>query len=554
MRRGLFIVLALGCASAPEARAPMEPALLFEGMGDHKRRVSTDNERAQRYFDQGLALVYGFNHDEAAESFSYAAHLDPDCAAAHWGEAYALGPNYNKDHPSAEQNERSLAALERARRARNASPVERDLIAALALRFTDPQPKDRTALNEAYAGAMGELWKKYPEDDDIGTLYADALMNLNAWKLWSKDGKPRRHTEEIIATLKRVLKMNVNHPLANHLYIHALEPSPNPKRAEEAADRLAGLVPGIGHLVHMPGHIYMRIGRYMDSVETNRKATALDRAYFARKKGTQGVYHWYHAHNEHFLAWSAMYAGRYEDAVLACERIVAALPEEFLSKPPAAEYVTSIYHVYVRFGKWGQLLAAPPPPSTRHYALAMHHYGRGIAYANTARFGEARSEAAAFERHAAAVPRDMATRRVPAHDVLEVARQMLAGETAFLSGDERQDKEKGLEHLRRAVSAEDGFRYQEPSSWMMPARHALGALLLDAGEVEEAEAVYREDLELHAENGWALNGLAECLERQGRTGEAADVRRRFDDAWSHATVKTNASCYCRRGADGVAAK
>ena len=550
MRRGLFIVLALGCASAPEARAPMEPALLFEGMGDHKRRVSTDNELAQRYFDQGLALAYGFNHDEAAESFSYAARLDPDCAAAHWGEAYALGPNYNRARRSAEYNERALAALERARRARNASPVERDLIDALARRFTDPRPKDRTALNEAYAAAMGELWKKYPDDGDVGTVYADALMNLNAWKLWSKDGKPWRHTEEIIATLERVIAANVNHPGANHLYIHAIEPSPNPARAEAAADRLAGLVPGIGHLVHMPGHIYTRIGRYMDAIETNKKATALDRAYFARKKGTQGLYHWTHAHNEHFLAWSAMYAGRYEDALLSCERIVAAVPEEFRDKPLAAEYVTSIYHVYVRFGRWEQLLAAPPPPSKHPYALAMHHYGRGIAYANTARFGQARSEAAAFERHAAGVPKDMVNRRVPAHDVLEVARQMLAGETAFQSGDE----EKGLEHLRRAVSTEDGFRYQEPSSWMMPARHALGALLLDAGEVEEAETVYRKDLQLHAENGWALNGLAECLESLGRTDEAADVRLRFEDAWSHATVKTNASCFCRRGAAAVAAE
>ena len=546
VRFGLLFLLALGCTSARKAA---EPALRFEGMGDHKRTVSTKSALAQEYFDQGLALVYGFNHDEAAASFAYAARLDPGCAMAYWGEAYALGPYYNQACPSAEHNRRSLVVLKRARTAR-ATPVERGLIEALAARFADPPPKNRAPLNEAYARAMGELWRKYPRDTDVGTLYADALMNLHPWGLWSKDGKPWLRTEEILATLERVLELDVNHPGANHLYIHAIEPSPHPERAEAAADRLAGLMPGSGHLVHMPAHIYMRVGRYMDSIESNKKATALDRAYFARKKGTQGRYHFTHAHNNHFLAWSAMYAGRYDDAVLGCEQAIAAIPAALRDEASAAEYLTAISHVYIRFGRWEELLAAPPPPSKHPYAHALHHYGRGVAYANTGRFDEARSEAAAFERFAAAVPKDTTNRRVRAHDVLAIARHMLAGETAFKAGDEQA----GLEQLRLAVEQEDRLRYQEPSSWMMPTRHALGALLLDAGRIDEAEAVYRRDLELHAENGWALNGLAQCLERRGLAAEAAAVRLRFDGAWAGATVKIKASCFCARCAGEVPTK
>ena len=250
------------------------------------------------------------------------------------------------------------------------------------------------------------------------------------------------------------------------------------------------------------------------------------------------------------VAQSAMYAGRYQDAVLGCKQSVAAIPDELRDKPSAGEYLTSISHVYIRFGRWEELLSAPPPPSNHPYALALHHYGRGVACANTGRLDQARSEAAKFEKHAAAVPDDTAYRRVLAHDVLEIARNMLAGETEFKAGDEQ----KGLEHLRRATELEDRLRYQEPSSWMMPARHALGALLLDAGEVDEAEAVYRKDLELHRENGWALHGLAQCMERKGLAAEAAAVRLRFDDAWADATVRIKSSCFCARGADKVFAK
>ncbi|MHC4955621.1 MAG: tetratricopeptide repeat protein [Planctomycetota bacterium] len=541
MRKWLVLLFALGCTDTHTV--PGEPALLFENLGDIARSVSTDNALAQRYFNQGLALVYGFNHDEAAESFAYAARLDPDCAVAHWGEAYAYGPNYNRKKPSAKYNERALEALARAKRAR-ATAAERGLIDALAVRFASPQPKDRTVLNEAYAKAMKELWRRFPDDDDIGLLYTDALMNLNAWRLWSKNGKPWRHTNEIVATLEKVLARSPDHPAAIHFYIHALEASPYPERAEPAADKLARLAPGSGHLVHMPSHIYLRTGRYRDSVEINMRADAVDRAYFARKQGTQGGYHWYHAHNSHFLVWSAMYAGRYEDALKGCEMILAAIPVDFRDRLGAVEHLSGISHVRIRFGKWEELITAPPPPSKQPFAKSLYHYGRGIGYANTGRFDEARREAAEFEKHAGDIPKDTMNRRARVHTVLGIARNMLAGETAFLSG----EQEKGLSYLRRAVELEDELTYQEPSSWMMPARHALGALLLDAGLVDEAETVYRKDLRLHRENGWALHGLAQCLERQGHTEEAAAVRRRFERAWSDATVKIRASCYCAKNA------
>ncbi|MDH3591575.1 MAG: hypothetical protein OER88_06835 [Planctomycetota bacterium] len=544
MRYGWVLLLVLGCDRAPTTPPAIEPALRFDGMGDHTRKVSTKHALAQEYFDQGLVLAYGFNHQEAAESFRYAATLDPECAMAHWGEAYALGPYYNLVDPEADSIRRALAALERAKDAR-ATPVERGLTDALAKRYADPPPKDRTALNQAYADAMGELWRRFPDDDDVGTLYADALMNLNPWTLWTKDGKALPRTDKIVAALEQVLERNPNHPGAIHLYIHAVEPSPHPERAEAAADRLAGLVPGSAHLVHMPAHIFVRLGRYRDAVETNRKAVALDRAYFARKKtDVPARLHFSHAHNNHFLAWSAMYAGRYEDAVLGCKQATAAIPDELRDDVGAAEYLASIVHVYIRFGRWEDLLAAPPPPSKHPLALALHHYGRGVACANTGRFDQERREAEAFERFAAAVPPDTRARRIRVHDILAIARQMLAGEAAFLAGEQL----RGLNHLRRAVELEDRLSYQEPSSWMMPTRHALGALLLDANRVEEAEAVYRKDLERHAENGWALHGLARCLERLRRADEAAAVRRRFATAWEDATVTIQASCFCARAA------
>jgi tetratricopeptide (TPR) repeat protein len=546
--RLVLVAVAVFCAcaaqpkQAEQAKKPeqaAEPALLFEGLGTHKRKVSTQNEKAQIYFDQGMALSYAFNHDEAARSFVEAAKLDPQCGMAWWGNAYAIGPNYNSFGVTDENAAAAYASLQRAAEGTN-SPVERDLIDALSTRFEDPPPKDRRRLNEGYAKAMASVWKKYPDDADVAFLYADALLNLQPWNLWTRDGKPIGNSTEIVETLERGLKININHPGVNHLYIHIIEASSNPGKAEAAADRLGALMPGSGHLVHMPSHIYVQIGRYMDSVECNTRASELDREYFA-KVGQKGDYHFYHIHNDHFLVWSAMFQGRYEDALAASDAILRDLPEDFRGIPDAADFLVSKLHVYIRFGRWEEAIKSPMPRKDQPYAVAMWHYARGVAFANTGRFKEAQKEATAFDSVAKTVPEDQLVFVVPAPLVLRVAREMMAGEIAFKSG----EFDAAFKHLRAAVEAEDSMPYSEPNPWLMPTRHALGALLLQQGESVEAEKCYREDLAQYPGNGWSLHGLAECLERRGADDEATAVRQRFDKAWANATITIKASCFCR---------
>ncbi len=487
-----------------------------------------------------MILCYAFNHDEALRSFESAAALDPNCAMAYWGQAYALSPNINLPLPAANA-ERAFTAIRAAvARKEGATPVERDLIDALAQRFESPPPEDRNRLDQAYAKAMAGLWRKYAADDDIGVLYADSLMNLNRWNQWTADFKPTENTPEILAALERVMELNVDHPGANHLYIHAMEASSKPGRAEAAADRLGGLVPGSGHLVHMPAHIYIQVGRFADSMACNARASQLDRDYFART-GTQGIYHFYHAHNNHFRVWSAMYQGRYEDALDSCATTLRDLPAPLHAEPGSAEWLVMDLHVHLRFGRWAAVLARKAPRADQPYAVAMWHYARGMAYANTGKPAEARAEAAAFERVVATVPDDMLIFVISVHDVLKIAREMLAGESAFHAG----DFEKAFAHLRAAVVAEDALHYSEPSPWMMPTRHALGALLLQHGKSQEAEKYYREDLRKHPGNGWSLHGLAECLDQRNATADAAEVRKKFDAAWSQATVEISSSCFCR---------
>ena len=536
--RNLFVVAVVAAFSS----CATERALLFDGMGDHTRKVTTDDTLAQRYFDQGMSLSYGFNHDEAVRSFDEAAKIDPDCAMAYWGKAYAVGPNINLPLDEANGKKAYAAIQEAIARKDKATPVECDLIDALAVRFESPPPADRKHLDKAYADAMRRLFEKYPQDDDIGFLLADALMNKHPWDQWTPDFKPKEDTLEILAMLERVMELNVNHPGANHFYIHAMEASTTPGKAEPAADRLGKLVPGIGHIVHMPAHIYIQVGRYLDSMACNDKASDLDREYFA-KTGTQGIYHFYHAHNNHFRVWSAMYQGRYEDALESCEKTLRDLPAPMHTDAGAAEWLVMDMHVHVRFGKWEEALKAKSPRADQPYAVAMWHYARGMAYANTDRIAQARVEAAAFEKVVATVPKEQTVWIIPAHDVLNVAREMLAGETAFHSG----QYEGAFAHLRAAVAAEDALRYSEPSPWMMPTRHALGALLLEQGKVAEAEKYYLEDLKTHPGNGWSLHGLAECLDRRNATAEATVVRKKFDKAWANATVKISASCFCRKG-------
>lgn len=536
------------CANQQAAANPDQTALLngrarlWPGMGEHTRPIRGASARAQTYFDQGLALTWGFNHDEAVRSFREVTRIHPDCAMGYWGMALALGPNINLPLDEAHGKAAYGAIQQAMARREHAGPAERDLIEALATRYQNPPPAERKALDEAYAAAMGKLYKKYPADDDIACLYAEALMDLSPWDYWTKEGEMKNRAADAIAALEHCMKLNINHPGANHLYIHVIEASPNPGRAEHCADRLGRLVPGVGHLVHMPSHIYVQVGRFNDSIRINKLASDLDREYF-KKVGTQGIYHFYHAHNNHFLVWSAMFAGRYEDALRGCKTMLEDLPAPFHADPGSAEWLTSELHVHIRFGKWDKVLAAAAPMASQPYALANYHYARGMAFANTQRIAEARKEAELFEDCCRKVPKDMNIFIVPAHEVLDVARRMLAGETAFHEG----KFDKAFTELRAAVKAEDKLRYSEPSPWMMPTRHALGALLLQRGKVEEAEKVYREDLAKHPGNGWALHGLAECLDRRNATEEAAATRKAFEAAWKDATVKIGASCFCRTG-------
>jgi tetratricopeptide (TPR) repeat protein len=529
------------------AAVATERALLWEGLGNYSYRVSTDNAEAQRYFDQGLALCHAFNHDEAARSFAWARTLDPACAMAWWGEAYALGPNYNLQLPKLYGNLALQALREAEARKTDATASEVALIEALSARFSDPAPETIEGvkrLNAAYAQAMARVWAAHADDPEVGFLYADAVMNQRRWRLYNQEREPYPEALESVAVLERVLALNKDHPGAIHLYIHAVEPSKTPERAEAVADRLAALMPGAGHLVHMPSHIYMRVGRYADSVSANVRASALDRAYFARARGEQHVYHIYHLHNDLFLIWSEMFRGRDEAALRGCKQLMQDIPEHLADALPVTMFYGALYHVLVRFGRWEEMIAAPAPPAVHPFATAMWHYGRGVAFANTDRFEEARAEASAFEAAAAKVPKDLVVAAVvEAHSVLAVARHMLAGETEFKAG----AVDKGLASLRRAVTAEDAIPYTEPNPWMFPTRHALGALLLEAGRVDEAAAAYREDLAKYPENGWSLHGLAECLERQGRSKEAAGVHARFQRAWADATIQLVGSCFCREG-------
>ncbi len=517
---------------------------LYEGLGVTQRPVSTRVELAQRYFDQGLALCWAFQHDAAEAAFREAARLDPDCAMAWWGVAYALGPNINLPLTDARRAARAHEAAQEARAlAEHAAPVERALIDAMAQRFADPAPKDRQPLDDAYAAAMREVWRSFPDDIDVGVLFADALMNVSKrWREWPVDGDRGPHTPEIVATLERVLGLAPDHAGANHFWVHAVEASSTPERGLVAADRLRAAAPAAGHLLHMPAHIDIRVGRYADAIATNERAIAADDAFFARSP-EQGVYHYYRAHNHHFLIWAAMFQGSRGRALEAARTMVAKLPKESLGDLPRSieAFLFVPVHVMMRFGMWEEILAEPLPEERFPIARALAHHARAVAFATTGRLAEADAEQAAFDRVAAPIPPDQKVRSAKVGTLLSIARDTMRGEILYHRG----EREAAFAALREAAATEDTLPYSEPPGWMQPVRHALGALLLADGRLEAAEAVYREDLARHAENGWSLHGLAESLRRAGRVEEASVVEERFRAAWAHADVAIEASCFCR---------
>ncbi|MGE0824427.1 MAG: hypothetical protein AB7G75_03920 [Candidatus Binatia bacterium] len=511
---------------------------LFEGLSALHHPVTTSSPKAQQYFDQGLRLIYAFNHDEATRSFKEAVRLDPNCAMAYWGIAFTLGPNYNLPTDP----DRAKAAYEAAQKALSlaaaVSESERAYIEAIAKRYAADPEADRAALDKAFADAMREVAKKYPDDPDASTLFAESMMNLRPWDLWTLDGKPQPGTEEIVATLEGVLKKHPNHPGAIHYYIHAVEPSSQPERAVPYAERLAELAPGAGHLVHMPSHIYMRVGRYKDANESNARAAKVDEDYI-ETHDIQGVYRiMYYPHNVHFQWAAANMEGRSEEALQAARKLVAQMPVEFVKQMPMAEFASPTYLVgLARFGRWREILEQPAPPAELQFTTAIWHYTRGLAFVGTNQVDEATKEQAKLVEIAAATPAERIVGLNLAAQILTLAVKTLAGEIAAYRGHTND----AVKMLEEAVQLQDTLRYEEPPPWYFPVRQSLGAVLLAAGRAADAEKVYREDLQRNPENGWSLFGLGRSLRAQKKDKEAATVEERFRKAWARADVKLTAS-------------
>jgi tetratricopeptide (TPR) repeat protein len=537
-------VSAPAAATAAPAAAPALPAL-YEDLGKHHRTVSTKSALAQKCFDQALTLTFAFNHDEAIRLYGEAAKEDPSCAMPHWGIALANGPHINNPVMTPERSRAAWAALERARAlASGASDVERDLIEALGRRYSADPAAQRGPMDEAYAEAMRACWKKHSRDADVGTLYAEALMDLQPWDLWTIDGKPKKAAEEIVATIESVLAFAPEHPGANHLYVHAIEASPAPERAVAAADRLRTLAPGAGHLVHMPAHIYIRVGRFADASSSNEAAMAVDERNSARFPKA-GFYRIYMAHNPHFLAFSSMMEGRSAAALKAARRVVAGIPREFVEAqgPLIDGFMPVAFHVMVRFGRWEDILVEPAAAADLKVANAVRHYARGVALTALGRVPEAEKEQAALAAVMATVEAERPIGNNPARTVLEIPKKMLAAEIAFRQG--RHDE--AFATFREAIVIEDGLTYDEPPDWMQPVRHAFGASLLAAKKFEDAERVFREDLRRFPENGWSLGGLSRCLRARGAVEEAKDAAQRMERAFARADVEIETPCFCQPG-------
>ena len=541
--RALIIWLALIVASF-DLRAAKEP--LYEGLGSYSRKITTDSPEAQRYFDQGLAFVHGFNHSAAIRAFQQAAELDPKCAMTHWGIALACGPhiNFTLVPPAAAELAWKEIGLAKENK-KNASPVERALIDALSKRYANPQPEDRSPLDRAYADAMREVWKKYPEDPDVGALFAESMMNLRPWDQWTPDGKPQPGTEEIIATLDAVLKLNPNHPLANHLYIHAVEASPNPERAMAAADRLRDLQPGLAHNVHMPSHIDIRTGQWLKAVDTNAKAVEADKRHrkvFGPPKGFLNVYI---AHNRHMLAYAAMMTGQRDLAMKHIRALVAEIPADFLEENAliAEGNVSMPLEVMVRFGMWDEILAEPEKYSDKMwFTRAFYHAARAIAYAAKGDTVNARKAQSVFVKRAKLVPKEDFVSNNSCEALLDIVIPMVEGEILVAEG----KIDEGIEQLLAAIQKEDALKYDEPPGWMIPVRHSLGAVLMKQQRFAEAEQVYRDDLARWPENGWSLLGLIESLRKQKKNAdEIAQTQTRFKKVWAKADLTITTSCLCQ---------
>ena len=549
----LLGALLVGCATSSAEPQPADPlpadtsrAQLFAGMGVYSRTVTTTSPEAQAYFDQGLAWMYAFNHDEAIRSFGKAAELDPECAMAWWGIAICEGPNYNDPVMTEERSVAAWSALQQALgRLDDETPVERALIEALAQRYANPWPEDRSALDQAYADAMAQVWLAFPDDSDVGTLCAEAHMVQRPWKLYLADGEPEGDTLVIVSTLERAMSLDPGNPGANHLYIHAVEPSAQPELGLAAAGRLADQVPGAGHLNHMPSHIYVQTGMWDESITQNAKAMEADAAYRALSP-KQGIQHMYMVHNAHMLAYSAMMSGREAEAMAAARAMWADVPADVLESvaPFLDLWMTSVYDVQKRFGRWDAILAEPAPPEFLPLTTAVWHAHRAVAFAAKKDFAGADREYRAFRAARRAQPEESVFGGDPTARILAVSDHFIAGEIALQSG----EWERATSELEEAVRAEDELSYGEPPQWLQPTRHTLGAVYLEVGRYADAERVYHEDLAHWPDNGWSLYGLSRALEGQGKTAEAEEAMQQHLAAWEKADEPATTSCLCLPGA------
>jgi tetratricopeptide (TPR) repeat protein len=525
------------CLAAASPSTP--PPALVSNLGSYHRPISSKSKKAQAYFDQGLRLLYAFNHEESQAAFEEAARLDPSCAICFWGAALTLGPNINLP-AIPERAEAAWALLLRARAAAPAaSPVERALIGALAQRYAHPPPTDpeaQHALDTAYADAMRKVAKRFPQDPDVQTLFAEAMMDTRPWDFWTADGHPQPGTEEIVATLQGVLGAHPEHPGANHYLIHAVEASPHPEQAAASAERLKTLVPGAGHLVHMPSHLYLRTGAYDESSEANRRAIAVD----AAVAHDHPIYGMYIAHNFQFLWASTLMEGRSAESLQAARDMLQRAPPEMLKGMPGVDYLLAYPVVgLARFGRWKELLLEPLPSADFPTALGLAHAARGLALLRTGNRAGAAKELAELESIRQRTAPDAKVMMNSAGEVLGIAANMLGAELARADG----DWTAAFARFQQAVAAEDALHYDEPPDWGFPVRHQYGAALLAAGQAEAAAAVYRADLVRHPHNGWALFGLAQSLRAQGKTAEAAEAQQAFEEAWKRADVQLTASAF-----------
>jgi len=525
--------------------ADSKAAPLFNGLGNHHHPITTSSKQAQRYFDQGLTLSYAFNHTEAVRSFRGALKHDPDCAMAYWGIAYASGPHVNRPMDK-NDNDRAWEALQKALALKSkANANEQAYIDAMAKRYQAEFAEDRSSLDKAYAAAMRDVTKQFPDDLDAHTIFSEALMNTMPWDYWLKDRSPKPETEEAFAALRYVISRDPDHPGANHFFIHAVEAGPHPEQGIPSANRLTGFAPQAGHLVHMPAHIYMRVGQYEDAEIANRLAVKADRSYI-RHCAAQGFYPGaYYPHNEHFLWYTSLFQGRSADALSNAKKTADVAIENYCGPKKAVEG-PRLRHLpwltLARFGRWDDVMKVPQPSVTNDFLIdrVMWHFSRGLAFAAKKQAEQAASEYAEMSKLIDSEDaKKLNNPAFPATDTMAVAKHWLAGKVAEVKG----ESATAIEHLQKAVEAEDSLPYMEPAYWPIPVRPTLGAVLLKSGKSPEAEQVFREDVKRWPRNGWGLFGLEQSLRAQGKSDSANIVQREFNEAWIRADVKPDLAWY-----------